>query len=385
MNVQGEITFNGSGTYSFNGTILDSSASSFPTPQALQLQPARMSFPPAARATSAPSIPIFPTIRSSGWCPTAFSSAAAPRIATVITICSSPRPSAHSPPTLRSTAPTSRHTSTLPSRGDALFTMNANGSGTIGAVNVTGYTATNTTSSTETLTGVTYSFRQRRRTAQLRRHLQRTWSYGTEVLYITPDGNFIFGGSANGFDIFAGVRAATSNPSNYDGLYYQAGLDLDDRLPARLHPIGQLLRIAELGRTSAFRDKYYRAPAPELVAGIWRVQRFHLLRLLHAERRRHLRLQLWSGLCEQRATEPFASAMALGPYLSLNVALQAPPFNGSGVYLSPHGSGERGQLRAFYGLHISGRIPHPVRHGPGSYHQRRRAAVLQQCSMACRC
>ena len=46
------------------------------------------------------------------------------------------------------------------------------------------------------------------------------------MLYISPDGNFIFGGSANGFDMFAGVRA-TANPTNYDGLYYQAGLDLD--------------------------------------------------------------------------------------------------------------------------------------------------------------
>ena len=47
--------------------------------------------------------------------------------------------------------------------GDALFTMNANGSGNIGTVNVTGYVATNSdptasTASTETLSGVTYSF-----------------------------------------------------------------------------------------------------------------------------------------------------------------------------------------------------------------------------------
>ena len=42
--------------------------------------------------------------------------------------------------------------------GDALFTMNANGAGNIGTVNVTGYTGTNSTAGTETLTGVTYSF-----------------------------------------------------------------------------------------------------------------------------------------------------------------------------------------------------------------------------------
>ena len=65
---------------------------------------------------------------------------------------------------------------------------------------------------------------------------------GTELLYISPDGNFVFGGSANAFDMFAGVRNATSDPSNYDALYYQAGIDLD---------------LTDVSNGFAFLDSYY--------------------------------------------------------------------------------------------------------------------------------
>jgi uncharacterized protein (TIGR03437 family) len=50
---------------------------------------------------------------------------------------------------------------------------------------------------------------------------------GNHYVYISPDGNFIFGGSPNGWDIFVGVRTESGAPSNFSGLYYQAGMDLD--------------------------------------------------------------------------------------------------------------------------------------------------------------
>ena len=116
--------------------------------------------------------------------------------------------------------------------GDAYFPMTANGQGSIGAVNVTGYVSTNSdptasTVSTETLSNVTYSFSNG--AAQLNfggTANSNAFIAGTDLLYISPDGNFIFGGSYNGFDMFVGVRAGTTTPSNLDGLYYQAGLDL---------------------------------------------------------------------------------------------------------------------------------------------------------------
>ena len=43
-------------------------------------------------------------------------------------------------------------------------------------------------------------------------------------MYISPDGNFVFGGSPQGWDMFVGVRTGIGTPS-FSGLYYQAGLD----------------------------------------------------------------------------------------------------------------------------------------------------------------
>jgi uncharacterized protein (TIGR03437 family) len=116
-------------------------------------------------------------------------------------------------------------TSDLPG-GDALITFSADGQGDIGNASVTGYISDNSSASTESLTGVTYSFTNG--AAQLNFGGSNTALVeGTELLYISPDGNFVFGGAYNGFDMFVGVRSATSNPTNYNGLYYQAGLDLD--------------------------------------------------------------------------------------------------------------------------------------------------------------
>lgn len=50
---------------------------------------------------------------------------------------------------------------------------------------------------------------------------------GQEYLYFSPDGNFVFGGSPQGFDMLVGVRTGSGTPS-FGGLYYQVGLDQDD-------------------------------------------------------------------------------------------------------------------------------------------------------------
>jgi hypothetical protein len=113
--------------------------------------------------------------------------------------------------------------------GDALFTLNANGQGYIGTVNATEYIGNNTTASGQTLNNVSYSFSNGAAQLNLGGTVSNTVLLaGSELLYISPDGSFVFGGSYNGFDMFAGARNATSSMSNYNGLYYQAGLDALD-------------------------------------------------------------------------------------------------------------------------------------------------------------
>jgi len=117
---------------------------------------------------------------------------------------------------------------------DALFSINANGQGGLATVNVTGNAANmGNNTITQTVSGATYtlsgngagtlSFPLGGATADSR------LVGGDKVLYVSPDGNYLLGGSASGFDIFVGIKSlpgAASN-SSYQGLYYLAGLDED--------------------------------------------------------------------------------------------------------------------------------------------------------------
>ncbi len=166
---------------------------------------------------------------------------------------------------------------------------------------------------------------------------------GTELLYISPDGNFIFGGSPTGYDMFVGVRAATSAPSNYDGLYYQAGLNLDESAGSGVSPLDSYY-----GSFQAFSGK------------IIGHQRFSTSSLLHYQSLPSL--SIYGGASDFTYYDSYSlnsdgssddSAFSQhylsstdgtirigygrGPFLSLNVAFQAPTFSGSGVYLNPNG------------------------------------------------
>ena len=72
---------------------------------------------------------------------------------------------------------------------------------------------------------------------------------GSHYLYISPDGNFVFGGEPDGWDFFVGVRTGSS--TNYSGLYYQAGMDFDE---------------AYLGQGYGFQDSYFGAFKAQSVA-----------------------------------------------------------------------------------------------------------------------
>ncbi len=125
--------------------------------------------------------------------------------------------------------------------GDALMTFTSGGNGYIGTVTAIEFIGTNS-GATQTLNNVTYSFTNGAANINFGANPNSNLIGGTELLYISPDGNFVFGGSANGFDMFAGVRNANSAPSNYDALYYQAGMDFD---------------LTDVNNGYAFLDTYY--------------------------------------------------------------------------------------------------------------------------------
>lgn len=341
INIQGEIAFNGAGGYTFNGTLLDSATNSS-TPTMVTNKTGTYVISASGQGYISAIDSAFPNdqilglvshgvfIGSSTENGNGYSDLfiAAP-------IGTSPATNA----TLNGTYqvayldPTFSPTTTSVPGGDALFSMTANGAGNIGNVSVTGYVGINSTASTQSLTGVTYSFTNG--AAQLNFGGSSTsLIYGTEVLYTTPDGNFLFGGSANGFDMFAGVKAATSNPSNYDGLYYQAGLDVNN---------GDVTSAGV-----SLLDSYYGSFNAKL-QNIVGDQRTNSALLYNGSSDfTYYDTYTLGGNGSSTDTAFLQSYVSstdgtirigygLGPYLGLNVAFQAPAFKGSGVYLYPNG------------------------------------------------
>jgi len=334
INIQGEITFTpGSGTYSFTGSVVDCTGTPCPAPKQLTTTGTYVISASGEGYLSAidPNLSgdliiglvsqggIF--VGSSTENTTSYSDLfiAAP-------ISSTPASNA----TLNGSYAVAYFDPTFP--GDAFFTATADGNGNIGTVNVTGYIGTNTAATTQTLSNVTYSFTNG--AAQLSLGGNRTTALvaGTEVLYVSPDGNFVFGGSAVGLDIFVGVRAATSNPTNYDGLYYQAGLDLNESSSS-----GSVLDsyFGSLNALSQNIIGHQRVNTPVYGGSIdFTYYDTYTLSTNNdgSSTDTTFGQQYWSS-----KDGTIRIGYGIGPFLSLNVAFQPPAFSGSGVYLSPVG------------------------------------------------
>jgi uncharacterized protein (TIGR03437 family) len=115
---------------------------------------------------------------------------------------------------------------------DMLFTMSANGNGTLsGTIAGTGYIGENGGSVTsQSFSNLKYSFSNGSGSIAFSGTLSQSNEFGTLIagphtLFISPDGNLIFGGAPNGWDLFVGVRTTAGAPTKFSGLYYQAGMD----------------------------------------------------------------------------------------------------------------------------------------------------------------
>lgn len=149
---------------------------------------------------------------------------------------------------------------------------------------------------------------------------------GQKLLYISPDGNFVFGGGSSALDMFVGVRTGSSAPA-FSGLYYQAGID-----QTASGQDGEL-------------DTYYGA----FSAGSGDiVQHQRLLSPFQGSAFDYTFADIYSTPSSSGAySEPAMNYVVgaggerigagIGPYLGINVALPAPSFSGSGPYLNPTG------------------------------------------------
>lgn len=265
---------------------------------------------------------------------------------------------------------------------EAFFQMTADGQGDIGTVTINGsegssgpFTATEYSVSYAVKAGlVSISFPVAKSLLPLS---------GTQQVYISPDGNFIFGGSPGltvggnavpgGWDMLIGVRGpAGAAPS---GLYYEAGMkeDLTD-IP-----------------NSAILNTYYGSFSINggMLIGDRRILQAGTVNPAHRSYTESYVVQP-DGTSTSGSTNYVTGdggavriGYGVGPQLSLSVAIQAPPFNpptnvtdGTSVYLSPAGVVSSatfapftagiapGELLTLYGANLTAGMPQSATEQP---------------------
>ena len=215
---------------------------------------------------------------------------------------------------------------------DYTFQLTPDGAGNLGNVLFSGYIGEGGSSQyTQTLSTQKYSFSNGGCNLAFPNNNNANFVSGNKYLYISPDGNFVFGGSPVDFDFFVGVRTGTGTP-NFGGLYYEAGVDENDSM---------------LGDGYGLLDTYYGS----LNAGnglIWDHERtFDPLFSTAAYGGTYSDSYSVgsNGTYKSGAMNYVVGAggavrigWGIGPYLGINVALAAPGLTpSSGVYLNPTG------------------------------------------------
>ncbi len=253
-----------------------------------------------------------------------------------------------------------------------ILQMNPDGGGNVGTVNFSGYIGQNGASKgTASYSNVKYIFSGGAGVVTFPNSNTALFT-GQYYLYFSPDGNFVFGGSPVGFDMFVGVRTGTGTP-NLNGTYYEAGLDQD---------------TSTLNAGYASLDTFWGAFS---ASGGNIVAHQRLNNQFNPSAADYTFSDTYNvpsnGVYSTSSTNYVVSggiriASGIGPFLGLGVALQAPTMSSSlsttGVFLNPQGvvnagssapftaSLAPGELLTLYGnnlasgLQIASEIPFPT-------------------------
>ena len=257
-----------------------------------------------------------------------------------------------------------------------MFQVNPDGAGNLGSGSATGYVGRSGSQAiTQTISSIRYTLSSGAFVLPFPISSANLVS-GTKYLYISPDGNFVFGGSPTAWDFFVGVRTGTGTP-NFGGLgvpYYQAGIDetvtsnsvgaLDTYYGSINASGGSLVehqRLASVLNATTSNGSLIEYPIDYTYGDAYpaNASTYSATAMRYVVGKGAMRYAVGAGGAVRIGS-------GIGPNLGLNVALAAPTLSGSGVYLNPLGIVERGQLGAVHGGHRAGRVPHAVRHGPGA-------------------
>jgi len=217
---------------------------------------------------------------------------------------------------------------------DGYFTMTSNGSGSFGNVAVNGSMANQgSTSITQNLSGVTYSFSGSTGTITFptASNPQATLVSGAKTFAVSTDGNILVGGSANGFDLFVGVKSAASvTNGTFSGTYFNGALE-DDTSGSCSEPNCM--------------DSFYGAVAPNGLGAGTEHQRDVGFDFSAYDYTSDMGYNFPSnGVYNDGFYEWMLGAngeamlqVGTGNYYTLIVNFQAPKYSGTGVFLNPDG------------------------------------------------
>ncbi|HTS31119.1 MAG TPA: hypothetical protein VMH81_34845 [Bryobacteraceae bacterium] len=224
------------------------------------------------------------------------------------------------------------------------FQLNPDGAGNVSVSAVSGYLGGGGTSVySQPAQSTKYSLSNSAYSMTLSTASSATLLAGQKLIYISPDGNFIFGGSpVNGstpFDMFVGVRAAGTAP-NLNGLYYQAGMDED------------FSSLASTGYT--YLESYFGSftAASGSIIGHQRRQDALFPNAFDSTYPDAYTVKS-DGTYSTTSMKYVVGAggtrigSGIGPLLGINVALAAPLLSGTGVFLSPQGVQNAGSFAPF--------------------------------------
>ena len=168
---------------------------------------------------------------------------------------------------------------------------------------------------------------------------------GQKYIYISPDGNFIFGGGPESWDFFVGVRTGTTAP-NFSGLYYQAGVDEDE---SNYSAEGYGLLDTYFGSLSASggvivghqrqTDVLFSSPTGYTYSDTYNVPASGAYTDTEFDTK--------YVVGAPNAARNVRIGSGIGPYLGLSVALAAPTVSGSGVWIDPQGVVNAGSFAPF--------------------------------------
>jgi len=221
---------------------------------------------------------------------------------------------------------------------DALITFTANGAGTLSSTTASGYVGGNGSAAVrQSIGSIKYSFSNGGLSIQFPGTSLFTVAnpdavliQGAHFMYLSPDGNFMFGGGQNSFDMYIGVKVG-SGGSSFSGLYYQAGMDQDE---------------SELADNFANLDNYYGSFKVASAASVLGHQR------LFSPFQSNSYDFTYTGSYTLNsdgsaddgiqhylfdATGKYRIGVGLDPFLGISASIAGPTFTGSGVTLDPTG------------------------------------------------